>query len=82
MPDLATPLSKFVTVEKENGLPSDLKVAVIGSYTNSNYKDMSRSASIAQEALDQGLKSNMGVRSRPDRNRFERRLREMDRWRF
>jgi aconitate hydratase len=54
-PDLATPLSKFASAVKENGWPTDLRVALIGSCTNSSYEDMSRSASIAQEALDHGL---------------------------
>jgi aconitate hydratase len=55
-PDLATPLSKFAETVKEKGWPQDLKVALIGSCTNSSYEDMSRSASIAKEALDHGLK--------------------------
>lgn len=54
-PDLATPLSAFAKTVKEKGWPSELKVALIGSCTNSSYEDMSRSASIAQEALDHGL---------------------------
>jgi aconitate hydratase len=55
-PDLATPISKFADAVKENNWPADLRVALIGSCTNSSYEDMSRSASIAQEALDHGLK--------------------------
>ena len=39
----------------KNGWPTDLKVALIGSCTNSSYEDMTRSASIAQEAADHGL---------------------------
>lgn len=54
-PDLATPLSKFKDAVKENGWPSELTVGLIGSCTNSSYEDMSRSASIAQQALDHGL---------------------------
>ncbi|KEI39079.1 uncharacterized protein L969DRAFT_49831 [Mixia osmundae IAM 14324] len=54
-PDLATPLSKFAAAVKENDWPADLRVALIGSCTNSSYEDMSRSASIAQEAADHGL---------------------------
>ena len=56
-PDLATPLSKFAQAVKDNNWPSDLKVALIGSCTNSSYEDMGRSASIAQEALDHGLQT-------------------------
>jgi aconitate hydratase len=55
-PDLATPLSKFKQAVKENGWPNELKVGLIGSCTNSSYEDMTRSASIAKEAVLHGLK--------------------------
>jgi aconitate hydratase len=55
-PDLATPLSKFSEAVKKNNWPQELKVALIGSCTNSSYEDMSRSASIADEAAKHGLK--------------------------
>lgn len=64
-PDLATPLSKFKDAVKENGWPEELRVALIGSCTNSSYEDMSRSASIAQEALDHGLKTKSGFTVTP-----------------
>ncbi|KAF7369081.1 Aconitate hydratase, mitochondrial [Mycena venus] len=54
-PDLATPISQFASEVKKNGWPDELKVALIGSCTNSSYEDMSRSASIAKEASDHGL---------------------------
>jgi len=54
-PDLATPISKFASEVKKNNWPSELKVALIGSCTNSSYEDMSRSASIAKEAAQHGL---------------------------
>ncbi|KAJ7705418.1 aconitase family-domain-containing protein [Mycena rosella] len=54
-PDLATPISMFASEVKKNGWPDELKVALIGSCTNSSYEDMSRSASIAKEAADHGL---------------------------
>ena len=41
---------------KENGWPDDVKVSLIGSCTNSSYEDMMRSAAIAKEAMDHGLK--------------------------
>jgi aconitate hydratase len=56
-PDLATPISKFKDAVKENKWPQELKVGLIGSCTNSSYEDMSRAASIAQDALDHGLKA-------------------------
>ncbi|TDL27102.1 aconitate hydratase [Rickenella mellea] len=54
-PDLATPISKFAAEAKKNNWPDELKVALIGSCTNSSYEDMSRSASIAKEAASHGL---------------------------
>ena len=56
-PDLATPLSKFKEAVKANKWPEDLKVGLIGSCTNSSYEDMTRAASIAQDALDHGIKA-------------------------
>ncbi|KAI8902998.1 aconitase family-domain-containing protein [Globomyces pollinis-pini] len=56
-PDLATPLSKFAAAVKENNWPAELKVGLIGSCTNSSYEDMDRSASLAQQALDAGVKA-------------------------
>ncbi|KAJ7176671.1 aconitase family-domain-containing protein [Mycena filopes] len=54
-PDLATPISAFASEVKKNGWPDELKVALIGSCTNSSYEDMSRSASIAKEAASRGI---------------------------
>ena len=56
-PDLATPISKFKDAVKANKWPQELKVGLIGSCTNSSYEDMSRASSIAQDALDHGLKA-------------------------
>ncbi|KAG5461486.1 MAG: aconitate hydratase, partial [Olpidium bornovanus] len=55
-PDLATPLSMFASEVKKNNWPADLKVGLIGSCTNSSYEDMTRSASLVQQALDHGAK--------------------------
>ena len=55
-PDLATPVSKFKEAVAKNGWPQDLKVALIGSCTNSSYEDMTRSADIARQAAEKGLK--------------------------
>ncbi|MCY7309387.1 MAG: aconitate hydratase, partial [Chitinophagaceae bacterium] len=57
-PDLATPISKMAAAVKENGWPAKLEVALIGSCTNSSYEDISRSASIVEDAVSQGLKAN------------------------
>ncbi|TSJ44201.1 aconitate hydratase [Mucilaginibacter corticis] len=55
-PDLAWPISKFATAVKENNWPEKLEVGLIGSCTNSSYEDITRSASIAKQATDKGLK--------------------------
>ena len=55
-PDLATPLSQFAQAVEKNKWPTELKVALIGSCTNSSYEDMARSASLAKQATDAGLK--------------------------
>ncbi len=55
-PDLATPVSEFAKAVKENNWPAQLEVGLIGSCTNSSYEDISRAASVAQQALDKGLK--------------------------
>jgi aconitate hydratase len=56
-PDLATPISKMAAAVKENGWPDKVEVALIGSCTNSSYEDISRSASIASQAKNKGLKT-------------------------
>lgn len=56
-PDLATPISKFAAAVKEHNWPSELKVGLIGSCTNSSYEDMSRGASIAEDAMAHGVKA-------------------------
>ncbi|KAI9305096.1 aconitate hydratase [Cunninghamella echinulata] len=54
-PDLSTPLSKFKDMIKENNWKDELSAGLIGSCTNSSYQDMSRAASIAQQAADAGI---------------------------
>ncbi|TWR23952.1 aconitate hydratase [Mucilaginibacter achroorhodeus] len=56
-PDLAWPISKFAQAVKENNWPAILEVGLIGSCTNSSYEDITRSASIAQQAVDKNLKT-------------------------
>jgi homoaconitase len=55
-PDLATPLSKFKDVVKEQKWPETLSAGLIGSCTNSSYEDMTRVESLLKEATDAGLK--------------------------
>ncbi len=59
-PDLATPISQFAKTVVENNWPEKLEVGLIGSCTNSSYEDISRSASLAKQAADKGLKAKAG----------------------
>lgn len=54
-PDAAFPVSEFVRRVKEKGYPEKLEVGLIGSCTNSSYEDLSRAASIAEQALSKGI---------------------------
>src|SRR5690554_3793595 len=54
-PDLAWPISQFAAAVKENNWPDKLEVGLIGSCTNSSYEDISRAASLAQQALEKDL---------------------------
>lgn len=56
-PDRATPLSKFAEEVKKNEWPEELEVGLIGSCTNSSYEDITRSASVAKQAIDKNLKA-------------------------
>lgn len=58
-PDLATPISQMKQVLQDKGKdwPVEVKVGLIGSCTNSSYEDISRAASIAQQAIDKGLQT-------------------------
>ncbi len=56
-PDKAWPISQLAGAVKDNGYPEEIKVALIGSCTNSSYEDIDRSASIAKLAAKKGLTS-------------------------
>ncbi|MGG8494920.1 aconitate hydratase [Tenacibaculum sp. TC6] len=57
-PDLATEAGKDMTEKaKTNDWPLQVEWGLIGSCTNSSYEDLSRAASIAQQAIDKGLKT-------------------------
>lgn len=56
-PDKAWPISKFAEAVKENDYPEELKVALIGSCTNSSYEDIERVTSIAKYAKQKSLKA-------------------------
>jgi aconitate hydratase len=56
-PDRAIPISQFASEVKANGWPARLEVGLIGSCTNSSYEDITRSASLAKQAVDKKLKA-------------------------
>ena len=56
-PDLATPISEMKAAAAANGWPTELEYGLIGSCTNSSYEDISRSASIARQAVEKGIKA-------------------------
>jgi aconitate hydratase len=57
-PDRAWPISQLKQAVKEHGFPEEVKVALIGSCTNSSYEDIDRSANIAKLAVEKGLKAH------------------------
>ena len=58
-PDLARPISKLSEDVKKNNYVDEISVALIGSCTNSSYEDMSRAASVANQAKQRGIKSKI-----------------------
>jgi len=71
-PDLATPVSEMKEAAKANDWPTDIEWALIGSCTNSSYEDLSRAASIIQDALDKGIsaKATLGINPGSEQVRF------------
>ena len=71
-PDLATPISEMQEKAKENDWPIKVDWGLIGSCTNSSYEDLTRAASIAQQALDKKLKpkSDFGINPGSEQIRF------------
>ena len=71
-PDRATPISKMRQEAEENGWPSKVEWGLIGSCTNSSYEDLSRAASIAQQAIDKGLvtKADFGINPGSEQVRY------------
>lgn len=72
-PDLSTGVGKEM-MEKatENDWPITVEWGLIGSCTNSSYEDLSRASSIAQQALDKGLKmkSELGINPGSEQVRY------------
>lgn len=55
-PDLATPVAEMKDKAIANDWPLDIEWALIGSCTNSSYEDLSRAASIVEDAVAKGVK--------------------------
>ncbi|MBM2841574.1 MAG: aconitate hydratase, partial [Bacteroidetes bacterium] len=56
-PDKAWKISEFARAVRDHNYPEELRVALIGSCTNSSYEDIERSTSIARQALAKGLRA-------------------------
>ncbi|MEK9957410.1 MAG: aconitate hydratase [Flavobacteriaceae bacterium] len=71
-PDLATPVSEMTEKAKANNWPLEVEWGLIGSCTNSSYEDLSRAASIAQQAIDKKLvtKAEFGINPGSEQVRF------------
>lgn len=54
-PDAAMPISEVADVVRKNQYPAELDAAMVGSCTNSSYEDLTRAASIAQQAIDHNM---------------------------
>ncbi|WP_412466084.1 aconitate hydratase [Pedobacter sp. KLB.chiD] len=71
-PDLATPVSQMKTEAGKNGWPLKVEWGLIGSCTNSSYEDLSRAASIANQAIAKGLttKADFGINPGSEQVRY------------
>ena len=72
-PDISTKLgSDMKAIATKNEWPLKVEWGLIGSCTNSSYEDLSRAASIAQQALDKGLgiKAEFGINPGSEKVRY------------
>jgi aconitate hydratase len=72
-PDLSTKVGSDMTdIANKNDWPLKVEWGLIGSCTNSSYEDLSRAASIAQQAIDKGLrmKSELGINPGSEKVRY------------
>ena len=71
-PDLATPVGELGEKARENDWPLKVDWGLIGSCTNSSYEDLTRAASIAQQAIDKKLKpkSDFGINPGSEQIRY------------
>ena len=64
-PDRAWKISEFAEAVRSNNFPEDLRVALIGSCTNSSYEDIERATSVARQALRKGLHARSSLTITP-----------------
>ncbi len=72
-PDLSTLAGSDMTEKaKSNDWPLQVEWGLIGSCTNSSYEDLSRASSVAQQALDKGLKmkAELGINPGSEQVRY------------
>ncbi|MEM7187500.1 MAG: aconitate hydratase, partial [Bacteroidota bacterium] len=71
-PDLATPVGQLGEKARANDWPIKVDWGLIGSCTNSSYEDLTRAASIAQQAIDNNLvpKSDFGINPGSEQIRY------------
>ncbi len=71
-PDLATPVGELGEKARKNDWPLNVMWGLIGSCTNSSYEDLTRAASIAQQAIDKKLKpkSDFGINPGSEQIRY------------
>lgn len=71
-PDLATPVDQMKKKSEKEGWPLKVEWGLIGSCTNSSYEDLSRAASIAQQAVDKKLvtKAAFGINPGSEQVRY------------
>ena len=72
-PDLSTPVGALMAEKaKANDWPVSVEWGLIGSCTNSSYEDLSRASSIAQQALDKGIKmkAELGINPGSEQVRY------------
>lgn len=71
-PDLATPVSEMKEKAAANDWPTDIEWALIGSCTNSSYEDLTRAASIVEDAVSKGVKPKaiLGINPGSEQVRF------------
>ncbi len=64
-PDVATPISMMKEAAEKNRWPVKVEVGLIGSCTNSSYEDISKSASVAKNALELKLSARSEFKITP-----------------